>query len=441
MTHRSNRTSLCVLTACVGALFAVVGSAGVPDKPSDTPSVTIYTLDTPPTKELADALRDLLGVDECKRKAAATALATLDDAEPFLRHYRSTKEGKADVLAGEVLNTLSERRAKRNLERVPGWAKEGRYDLLVDASLHLTTTEQADKVGQSFFDFAEAIRPIPPKIDGPKGPHYLDGAMKVFAMKQGLRRFHQQSGVVETDWISHGFVRAKSCEASARTRFNWLILTQDQLKGTNPRSNQWENCYIFHNSDITLDSCVWSLVVCDGDVEFVNSVDGHASTIIANGSIRSKGHLKFDGSSFFAKGDITAPKGSNAGIGLLLAGGKIDVPRLGNSKESKERVEKAGVKENPFAVRFFETTDLGVELETKENTVSIAKLTPTSPLLKHGIKVGDVLTQLNERMIVTAQDLRRELRYSVVLEAGIFHIRRGDAKLTRIVYFKDGLVK
>ena len=48
---------------------------------------------------------------------------------------------------------------------------------------------------------------------------------------------------------------------------------------------------------------------------------------------------------------------------------------------------------------------------------------------------------MNDKPIKTANDVRRELRYSVALEAGIFHIRRGDEKITRVVYFKNGLEK
>jgi membrane-associated protease RseP (regulator of RpoE activity) len=169
-------------------------------------------------------------------------------------------------------------------------------------------------------------------------------------------------------------------------------------------------------------------------------VDGHFSTIIANGSIRSKTGLKFDGSCFFAQSDIVA-KGSSTHNGILLAGGKIDVPKTRNSKESKERVEKAEVKENPFGVRFFETADVGTETAMKEGALTITKLTAGSPLTKYGVKEGDVVTQLNDKAIKTANDFRRELRYSVALEAGILHIKRGNENITRIVYFKNGLQK
>lgn len=341
MIFRSSLRLGFLLGACTAAFPVAVVSSTLSEQPNNPkPVATVYTLDAPPT-EIADALRDLANPDAEKRKAAGAALAGLEDAEPYLRHYRTTKEGKANGTAGDALDALEVARAKRNVKRVPEWAKAGRYDVLVDVSLHLTTTEQSDEVGQAFFDFAEAIRPISPKLGGPKASHHLADSMKLFTARRELRRFHEKAGVLDTDWITHGFVRAQSCEVSTHTRFNWLVLTRNELKGMNERGNQWENCYIFHNSDVTFDNCVWSLAVCDGDVEFVKSVDGHFSTIIAHGSIRSKTGLKFDASCFFAQGDIVA-KGSSTHRGLLLASGKIDVPKTLNSKDSKERVEKEG---------------------------------------------------------------------------------------------------
>ena len=92
-------------------------------------------------------------------------------------------------------------------------------------------------------------------------------------------------------------------------------------------------------------------------------------------------------------------------------------------------------------MRFFQSADVGVELGAKGGAVSVAKLTPGSPLTRCGVQVGDIIAQVNDKPIKTANDVRRELRYSVALEAGIFHIYRGDEKITRVVYFKNGLEK
>jgi hypothetical protein len=401
---------------------------------------TVLPLDKPP-QSIAVLLDDLKGADAVRRKAAADTLARHAEAEPYLRHYRATPRGKLDDLAGAALDALDAARARRIVKRAAEWAKAGRYDLLVDLSLHLPETDQADAVGKLFFDFAERIRPVPEKLGGPEAKHFLDHSMERFSKNAMLRQFHDPRGTVETDIITHGFVRAQSCAASARIRNNWLVLTRQELKGTAQISNQWENCYIFHNGDVTFDSCVWSLVVCDGHIEFTGSADGRSSTILTRGSIRSNGGLKFDTASFYARGDIVTEKESNTRAGLLLAAGKIDVARAPNVVDNKQRVHIAGAKDNPFGVRFFETVDVGVEVALRGKSVTIGRLTAGSPLTKYGIKEGDIVTRVNDKDIKTENDLRRELRYSVVLEAGVFHITRGGQKITRIVYFKDGLEK
>jgi hypothetical protein len=400
-----------------------------------TAPIAVRAIDSPPAA-IATALDELKSADDKANAKGAASLIKLEDAEPYVRFYSYTPQGKADALADQVLDALDAGRAERNVKRATEWAKQGRYDLLVDVSLHLTATEQVEKVGQAFFDFAETMRPVAPILGGPEANQALTGSMKLFVENRETREFHQKAGVLKTDWQTWGFVRARSCEVSARQRFNWLVLTRDELRGTHLPHNEWENCYIFHNSDLQLVDLSWSLLVCDGDVEFTGSV--RASTVVIGGSIRRKGGIRSDSSCLFAAGNIEA--GSTTHKGLYLAGGDIIDANTGKPRTGIER-EKPGLKENPFGVRFFQTADVGVELVVKDQAVTVAKLTPGSPLPKYGVEVGDVITQVNDKPAKTLNDIRRELRYSVVLEAGILHITRGQEKLTRVVYFKNGLEK
>src|SRR5262245_22486476 len=119
-------------------LCAAVAAAPPADPPREpAPPVMVFDLDAQP-KEIADALRDLKNPDADRRKAAAAALAKLAEAEPYLRHYRATEQGKADGFAGDALDALERGRAERIMKRAASWAKAGRLDLLVDASLLLT---------------------------------------------------------------------------------------------------------------------------------------------------------------------------------------------------------------------------------------------------------------------------------------------------------------
>jgi hypothetical protein len=253
-------------------------------------------------------------------------------------------------------------------------------------------------------------------------------------------RFHDPFGAVEAKLPAEspvpGFVCARSCVTPESLRYGWVVLTRDELKGTNKRSNQWEDCYIFHNGDLALDDCMTSFVVCDGDVTFVRG-GCNGSIVIAGGSIG--GAVEFGSSTLSARGDIDAPKSAATSDGLLLAGGKINLAPAKSG--GPRRVEKAGLADDPFGVRYFRLADVGVAAEWAGGRLTVGELTAGSPLARHDVRAGDVVSRVNDRPLKSAQDFRRELRYSVAAGAAVFHLRRGEKDLTRVVYFRNGLEK
>lgn len=438
MYRRTYLEPLVLLGACSLALpkVAIPDDRSIRASGTDAP-VTIRAVDTPPA-QIAAALNSLKGTNPSERTKAATDLARLEGAEPYVRHYSYSQRGRTDSLAGGVLDAFDVERAKRNVDRAPEWAKAGRYDLLVDVCLHLNTTDQLKQVGQAFFDFYERIDSVPAEIRGQAFAPYLGYTMKTIDQKREVRHFHQKTGTVKTDWVGHGLVRAQSCEATARVRFYWLVLTRERLKGADLPGDQWENCCIFHNSDLELSDLMTSLVVCDGDVHAASNFCT-SSLVIASGSINRKDGITGSNSVYVAGGNIVARSNVKHSNRFFAGGDIIDV-KTGKPRTGIEN-EKPGLKENPFGVRFFQTADVGVELAVEYGVVTVAKLTPGSPLTKYGVQVGDVITQVNDKPTLTLNDARRELRYSVALEAGIVHIKRGQEKLTRVVYFKNGLEK
>jgi hypothetical protein len=433
-------TRYAILRAALPMLAAAV--LGAPRAAAEPPDVCRWSLDGPQPEFAAD-LKVLAGNDERLRKDAAKALAKQPDAEPYLRHYCSTRAGRYDDLAAGTLAALMEARGERLAARAAEWAKQGRYDLVIDAALQFSSDERADATAQLLFAFAETIRPAVKKLGGPQTYLRLGTSMKAYKedvlrdYKRPLLRFHELYGLVEVEAMSPPFVRARSCETAQTLRYRWLVLTRDELKGVSKRGNQWEDCYIFHNGDLALDDCMMSLVVCDGDVTFVRGgCDG--TVVIAGGSI--KGEIEFGVSTLSARGDIVAPKAAGTSSGLVLAGGKIDLAPV-DKKVGLQRMEKAGVADDPFGMRFFQTADVGVVAVWKGGALTVAKLTAGSPLARHDVQVGDVVTRVNDREVKSAQDFRRELRFSVVAGAGVFHFRREGQDRTRIVYFRNGLEK
>src|SRR4051812_23694550 len=92
-----------LLGACAAALPAVGTPDDRPAKGGGQTSVHVKPVDAPP-EQFAAALADLMGADAGKRQKAAAALATLEDAEPYVRHYSYTARGRADPGVEELLD-------------------------------------------------------------------------------------------------------------------------------------------------------------------------------------------------------------------------------------------------------------------------------------------------------------------------------------------------
>lgn len=419
-----------------GALLGMVAIVVVrADAPSSADS---FSLDKTPTA-IAGPLGQLRDAPtRGERAAAARKLSEISEAEPYLRAFCATPAGKLEGYGPDALTALQTTRGKRNAKRLEAWAKEGRYDLMIDASLDLSDVSDTRAFGELLLKLVTKSREVPKQFGAPEGRHRFAADMNGFYKLASSYKDLSERGLLKTDHKGSAFVRAGSLETTSRLRQTWLVVTRDHLNTSAKTPDMWEDCCLFHNNDVEVEVLDWTFLVCDGDVTFKSGgLNCNGSTIIARGSVRSPSWFALGASgSIYSDGDIVAPKGMSS-KGMLMAAGKIDVP----SKEGPERVIKAGVKENPFGVRFFETADVGTEATVKDGVLTIGKLTPGSPLTKFGVKPGDVVTQLNDKPIKTANDFRRELRNSVALEAGIFYITRDGTKITRVVYFHNGLEK
>lgn len=90
-------------------------------------------------------------------------------------------------------------------------------------------------------------------------------------------------------------------------------------------------------------------------------------------------------------------------------------------------------------MRFFELKDVGVAVEDDADGVRVTSVAPDSPLAGRGLRVGGVVFRVNEVATNSVEPFRRELRRSLVWEAGVFWVTRDGHRLTRVVHFPDGL--
>ncbi|MCI0702531.1 MAG: hypothetical protein L0241_15720, partial [Planctomycetia bacterium] len=378
-------------------LTILLSACAVPPVASAEP--IILRVDLPP-EPLAVALDNLASDQANIWLAAQTKLSEQDAAEPYLRHLAATGKPKVAERANEVLQKLHTTISKRNIKRAKMWIKDGRVDLVTDAGVLPRELLQGDAFGELLVPFGHKIIGESDQIVGmkSKGTRVFYESLDLFSKQKDARWMHGTDETTGLAVYKNVFVRAQSCTAQTPERHNWLSLTRESLTGAHPTSNQWSHSIIFHNNRITLDSCHNSLVICDGDATIENNAEFSMTTLIARGSIRAAVPVTLRGQCVLYASDEMAfakPGRMNA---TLMAGRKVVVKKTENSPDP---VIKQNVKENPFGVRFFETTDVGVETAMKGDALTITKLTPGSPLTKYGVKEGDVVTQLNDKAIKT----------------------------------------
>jgi hypothetical protein len=217
-----------------------------------------------------------------------------------------------------------------------------------------------------------------------------------------------------------------------------LCLIGDRLTEQVPRTfpRTWWHSLVAVNNAAEFNNLYNSVVVADGDIDLTDAQGIfliNTSVVVCRGSIRGKAAPEVTHSLLCAGGDITLnmKRGWNS---HLYAGGRVRFAAQGGIPTVKEKADLSFT-----GIRFFELSDVGVDAAAVKGGVRITQLDPRSPLAFYGLKVGDVITKLNGRPMTSVNEFRRHTRRSVVLRAGVFHLRRGDEDLSRIVYF-DGLL-
>ncbi|HET6575266.1 MAG TPA: PDZ domain-containing protein [Fimbriiglobus sp.] len=269
---------------------------------------------------------------------------------------------------------------------------------------------------------------------------------ELFSKGVGFRRV--SSGELPGETIGRVFAHSLTFSTEvSQHKSKWVCLVGDRLTETNRRSRGWYDATLAVNNSVEMSTrfLYTSLLIADGDVELRPqpgggniSLDG--SVIIARGSIRAKEPTGVGRALLCAGGDITAGGLHGGSQTYLYASGRVRLGKVGAANPAAGKpVVKEGADLSFTGVRFFKLSDVGVEAAADKAGVRITKLDPRSPLAFYGLKAGDVITKLNDQPMTSVNEFRRHARRSVVLRAGIFHVRRGDETLSRIVYF-DGLL-
>jgi S1-C subfamily serine protease len=86
-------------------------------------------------------------------------------------------------------------------------------------------------------------------------------------------------------------------------------------------------------------------------------------------------------------------------------------------------------------IRFFETTDVGVNAAKGAKGVDLQKLTSDSPLAIAGLKTGDIVLAVDGNEIGDLEGFRRQLRRAYVSQEAKVKVRRAGKELEVTVSF------
>ena len=134
----------------------------------------------------------------------------------------------------------------------------------------------------------------------------------------------------------------------------------------------------------------------------------------------------------YAAGSIDLPNAEPGSDCVFRAGGRVNL-------ESATKPDAAGgVKGTPFGIRFVSAEEFGFRVAPAVGGLTVAAVEAWSPLARYDVRPGDVIARVGFDPTRTADALRQALRRGVIDEAAVFHVVRGGARLTRVVYL-DGV--
>ncbi|MEZ6138956.1 MAG: hypothetical protein R3B84_00150 [Zavarzinella sp.] len=183
---------------------------------------------------------------------------------------------------------------------------------------------------------------------------------------------------------------------------------------------------LYSSEPIVLIGGYRSLIICDGDCIFSSTRGSHSLCnllIITNGDFDSNIGMPSD-SFVYASGKISFGKSDNNSFhsrSTFLSKTKFD-PSINNFTYNQDQ-SKENISVNPLGVRFFELSEVGLKVAVKDEKVTIAELSKESFLAK-AFRTGDVIRKINGLKMTSEHDVRRQMRSTVVWDAGIFEVER-----------------
>ena len=378
----------------------------------------------PPDEIRADLARLRAGIAD---DGVVRRLGESDVAAPYIRRELVALDGRARRDAQQLLATIREKADGRNRTRAARWGRDGRLDLFAEFVSGCTDTDAVVLV--------DLAAPRWNEIDE-EGAR-LTGRPIRFGLPQRYRArpaFPHLVGerlTVDGGSLDYGLVRAGDCRFDTWERCRSTVLVRGTFTDPPKPAGSigfWLWSVGIVNSPMSLGQCQESLIVADGDIELTAGMVSDA-VIIANGSIRSQAARAQSRTVLAATGDIGPV--TNGGRNVYHSGGTVQT-RPGSSSVINERQKSL-----PFGIRFLDPAEFGLTLAAQNGGIQVMDIAPGCVFARHGVEDADVILSVDDKEVDTAADFRRALRRGVIQESVTLRIKRGDARLTRIVFLDD----
>jgi hypothetical protein len=371
--------------------------------------VALASDDIPPPRlvDVAALVRQLGSEDFAERERATNRLSTLrvDEVPPELLAALKSDSPEVRDRAAKAIKALREHIALARLPRGERFARRGQIDLYIASTAASNYKADDARLWEPTLEVGRmAIRRA--ELTGDRLPACPSGDFAAF--KKALNpRFTRVDEVYQPD--------AKiMCNAihSPGVKCTWgclysVVLSRGPIlaaKGAIQHSLILATGDVASGYDI---SC--SVVVCDGDVRVGENVV--KTLIIARGSITVEGWGHEN---------------------TLIAGGKVTIKKpvpLNNGQQLPKELENL-IEEHarhPLGyITFFELSVVGVEVKVADMAVRVSAVADGKPFAKAGVKVGDVVTEVNGKKPDSPEALRRLLRDALAVGDATVKLRRGD---------------
>ncbi len=385
------------------------------------------------------------------REAATRSLKERVEAIPALRKMRQTTNLETRRRVDDILSALDRIRARRCLDKANALGKAGRAVELADrlafaASCNVPCPEGWGGLTQ----FADQTITRTDRFFSQGGKFHRDqvfpaGDFRLFAKQGNLKEIAARSVEINT-----GKKRDNSNDMKAiagrrliQETTGKLLLRGESVSLTGDPGFGLLGGMIAASGDIRLSGASFSVIIaggdvkqvaqlrhciliCDGDVEFLDRAGAHDSIIVARGKVT------YNRDEFWLQNC------------LIRSGHTLFLPE-GHPPKRKPVDLKDGTPDPLAFVKFFELADVGLAAEDiaprdKLDTASVRlkDVRKDSPFAS-GLRVGDVMLAIDEKKTPTTEVFRRVLRRTLA-EGGpllTFTVRRAGKTLEVPIPVKD----